>query len=46
MNIPKPTAEDRARFTSLAPEAPGVEVKPTFGNLGAFAKKPPSKKAS
>ena len=36
MDIPKPTAEDRARFTSLAPEAPGVEVKPMFGNLGAF----------
>jgi hypothetical protein len=24
-----------ARFTSLVPDAPGVEVKPMFGNLGA-----------
>jgi hypothetical protein len=36
MNMPKPTAEDRARFSALAPDAPGVEVKPMFGNLGAF----------
>lgn len=36
MQIPKPTADDRARFTALAPDAPGVEVKPMFGNLGAF----------
>jgi TfoX/Sxy family transcriptional regulator of competence genes len=36
MKIPKPTDEDRTRFTALAPDAPGVEVKPMFGNLGAF----------
>ena len=36
MKIPKPTDADRARFLSLAPTAPGVEVKPMFGNLGAF----------
>lgn len=36
MKIPKPTDEDRARFAALAPDAPGVEVKPMFGNLGAF----------
>jgi TfoX/Sxy family transcriptional regulator of competence genes len=36
MNIAKPTAEDRARFTALAPDGPSVEVKPMFGNLGAF----------
>ena len=28
MNVPKPTAEDRARFTALAPNTPGVEGKP------------------
>ena len=36
MHIPKPTDEDRARFTALAPDAPCVQVKPMFGNLGAF----------
>jgi TfoX/Sxy family transcriptional regulator of competence genes len=36
MKIPKPTEADRERFTSLVPDAPGVEVKPMFGNLGAF----------
>jgi TfoX/Sxy family transcriptional regulator of competence genes len=34
--IPKPTDADRQRFTSLVTDAPGVEVKPMFGNLGAF----------
>ena len=36
MKMPKPTDEDRARFTALAPDAPGIEIKPMFGNLGAF----------
>ena len=36
MKIPKPTAGDRERFTALIPEASQVEVKPMFGNLGAF----------
>src|SRR5258707_926075 len=36
MKIPKPTAEDRARFESLVPPDARVEVKPMFGNLGAF----------
>ena len=36
MKIPKPTDADRQRFTALVPNAPGVEVKPMFGNLGAF----------
>ncbi len=36
MKIPKPTEADRQRFTGLVPEAPHVEVKPMFGNLGAF----------
>jgi TfoX/Sxy family transcriptional regulator of competence genes len=36
MKIPKPTDADRQRFQSLAPSAPDVDVKPMFGNLGAF----------
>src|SRR5690349_15099706 len=36
MQIPKPTEDDREFFRSVVPEAPGVEVKPMFGNLGAF----------
>jgi len=36
MKIPKPSDDDRARFRSLVPEDPRVEVKPMFGNLGAF----------
>jgi TfoX/Sxy family transcriptional regulator of competence genes len=36
MQIPKPTADDRARFESLVPRDPRVQVKPMFGNLGAF----------
>jgi len=36
MKIPKPTEDDRARFAELVPDAPHVEVKPMFGNLGAF----------
>ena len=36
MKMPKATDEDKERFRSLAPEAPGVEVKPMFGQLGAF----------
>jgi TfoX/Sxy family transcriptional regulator of competence genes len=36
VQIPKPTEADRERFAGLVPEAPDVEVKPMFGNLGAF----------
>ena len=36
MQIPKPTDEDKDYFRSLVPEDPRVEVKPMFGNLGAF----------
>ncbi len=36
MQVPKPTDEDRARFHALVPDDPRVEVKPMFGNLGAF----------
>lgn len=34
MQIPKPTATDIERFRSLVPD--DAEVKPLFGNLGAF----------
>jgi TfoX/Sxy family transcriptional regulator of competence genes len=36
MKIPKPTDDDKARFRALVPADPRVEVKPMFGNLGAF----------
>jgi TfoX/Sxy family transcriptional regulator of competence genes len=36
MQIPKPTSADIARFRSTVPDDPRVEVKPMFGNLGAF----------
>ena len=36
MEMPKPTADDLARFRSIVPDDPRVEVKPMFGNLGAF----------
>ena len=36
MKMPKATDADKDRFRSLVPEAPGVEVKPMFGQLGAF----------
>jgi TfoX/Sxy family transcriptional regulator of competence genes len=36
MKMPKASDEIKERFRSLAPEAPGVEVKPMFGQLGAF----------
>lgn len=36
MQVPKATDEDRARFTALIPDTPGVEVKAMFGNVGAF----------
>jgi len=36
MEMPKPTDEDKDRFRALVPDGPGVEVKPMFGNLGAF----------
>ena len=34
MEIPKPSEDDKAYFRSLLPEE--TEVKPMFGNLGAF----------
>ena len=36
MQVPRPAPEDINRFRSLVPGDPGVEVKPMFGNLGAF----------
>lgn len=36
MQIPKPTDEVKEFFRQVVPDAPGVVVKPMFGNLGAF----------
>ena len=36
MQMPKPSEADKERFRALMPESAGVEVKPMFGNLGAF----------
>jgi TfoX/Sxy family transcriptional regulator of competence genes len=36
MEIPKPSEADKEFFLSLIPGEPEVEVKPMFGNLGAF----------
>jgi TfoX N-terminal domain len=36
MQIPKPSSADMDRFRSIVPDDPRVEVKPMFGNLGAF----------
>jgi TfoX/Sxy family transcriptional regulator of competence genes len=36
MEIPKPSEDDKRFFRSLLPDDPEVEVKPMFGNLGAF----------
>ena len=36
MQMPKHTDQAKAHFRSLISEAPGVEIKPMFGSLGAF----------
>ena len=36
MEIPKPSEEDKQFFRSLIATDPEVEIKPMFGNLGAF----------
>ena len=36
MKMPKPTEADKEHFRALVRNAAGVEVKPMFGNLGAF----------
>ena len=36
MEIPKASEEDKEFFRSLLPDAADVEIKPMFGNIGAF----------
>ena len=36
MEMPKPSEDDKEYFRSILPGDPEVEVKPMFGNLGAF----------
>lgn len=36
MKMPKPTDEDRARFSALVPDDPRVDARPMFGNVAAF----------
>lgn len=36
MEMAKPSEEDKQFFRSVIPDDPAVEVKPMFGNLGAF----------
>lgn len=36
MQIPRPSDEVKDFFRSVVPDAPGVVIKPMFGNLGAF----------
>ncbi|MGH2473753.1 MAG: TfoX/Sxy family protein [Candidatus Limnocylindrales bacterium] len=36
MQIPRPSDADKERFRSAVPADPRVEIKPMFGNLGAF----------
>jgi len=36
MQMPKPSEAEKQQFRSVVPDAPEVEVKPMFGNLGAF----------
>jgi TfoX/Sxy family transcriptional regulator of competence genes len=36
MQVPRPTDADKERFRALVPQEPNVEIKPMFGNLGAF----------
>jgi TfoX/Sxy family transcriptional regulator of competence genes len=36
MEIPKPSEADKQYFLDLLPDDPAIEVKPMFGNLGAF----------
>ena len=36
MQMPRPTEADKERFRDLVPSGSNVEIKPMFGNLGAF----------
>jgi TfoX/Sxy family transcriptional regulator of competence genes len=38
MEMPKPSEADKEFFRSLIPSEPDVEIKPMFGNLGAFVR--------
>jgi TfoX/Sxy family transcriptional regulator of competence genes len=38
VEIPKPSEDHKQFFRSILPEDPEVEVKPMFGNLGAFVR--------
>jgi TfoX/Sxy family transcriptional regulator of competence genes len=38
MQIPKPAEADKEFFRSVLPDNPEIEVKPMFGNLGAFVR--------
>jgi len=36
MEMPRPSEQDKEFFRSLVPDDPRVEIKPMFGNVGAF----------
>jgi len=36
MKMPKPSERSKAAFTKLVPDAPGVSLRPMFGQLSAF----------
>jgi TfoX/Sxy family transcriptional regulator of competence genes len=36
MQVPRPTEADKERFRNLVPNDRNIEIKPMFGNLGAF----------
>jgi TfoX/Sxy family transcriptional regulator of competence genes len=36
MQMPRPSESDKERFRALVPQDDRVEIKPMFGNLGAF----------
>ena len=36
VQMPRPTEDDMARLRAAVPDDPRVEVRPMFGNLGAF----------
>jgi TfoX/Sxy family transcriptional regulator of competence genes len=36
MQVPRPTEADKERFRDLVPNDRNIEIKPMFGNLGAF----------
>jgi TfoX/Sxy family transcriptional regulator of competence genes len=38
VQVPKPSEADKEWFRSVVPDDSRVEVKPMFGNLGAFVK--------